>query len=327
MSAYYYAAESERPLKRRRVSRKYSRRTHTVSRRAARPRSYAKSVWKKPAFWRSRFYRKKIGGRHRRPIRSRYPSPTPYETGIKSHKDFRESSLVVDGLNPLTRSSAGTAHNVNHAMVIAPIQSGSSDRTIQGSKAHYLGANIDLRMKSRTTNINSVVRFTVVELKTQSAAPGGTIDLTTSLLNDYYKNENAALNDETYIHFADASMAQREYFSINESKFRVLKQTYVSLGNTGLAGTAGHGPATKSSSSGRFRCFIPMRRILDDDGWAVWKQPDSAGTALDSVNRQSYEKPIVLLIEYFFPPGTNAGINSILVSYDMVTKHSFRDGI
>lgn len=315
-SAVYYAP---RPAKRRRTSAISRRRAYRVPGRSTR----SAFRYKRPYY--RRFYKKRVGSHHR-PIKSRYPSRTPYQTGIKSHKECRESQLVVDSITPFNPTSTGVAHRVNHAIMIAPESSGSNDRTVEGNKALYLGANLDFRFKSRSVNINCVVRCTVVELVTQTWRPSGTVDLTASLLDGFYKNENVGSDDESFINYATAIMLDREHFAINEAKFRVLKQQYISLGNAG-SGTDAVGPATQSSSVGRFRCYIPMNRTLDGDYTAAFNQEDSNGTSLVTVNRSAYEKPIVLLIEYMFPPGTESAADSILVSYHYCIKHSFKDNI
>lgn len=233
--------------------------------------------------------------------------------------------MVTDPVAVLTRFSVQYGHRVNHAIVIAPEASGSNDRTVIGNKAHYLGANIDVRLKSRTSNINCVVRFTIVELLTQITRPQGTVDITQAL-DDFYKNEYVGSDDESYADFDTAQMVQRDYYSINENKFRVLKQSFVSLGNTGST-VEGHGPSSKSSSAGRFRAFIPMKRILDYDYTALYAQVDDAGTGTTNVSRSSYEKPVVMVMEYFFPPGTTATTNMDLVSYDYCVKHSIKDSV
>lgn len=318
MSSYY----ARRGAKRRKLGHGSSRRSHRVSSRTTRSFVPYKRKWRP---YRKTFYKKRVA--------TRLPTPAAIPSPYKSNKELLLSNLwsgpVASG--NFDRSSIPTTDgNWACAFLLSPLRTEQTygDRKVEGDKARLLSANVQYIFANKMQT-NLTVRMTVLELKSELAVfAGGTVNWTTSTyLNRLFKDEHPGVRIIDFKSWLNASGRERDFYAMNTSEFKILKQKIVKLG--------GHGPTmtdnTSRPSVQGVHMYVKMNRLLDKND-EVTSQENALRLAYGTTptadyERYSYYKPILVLVDVIPEVGREISPESRLVDIERCVKYTWRDAV
>lgn len=232
----------------------------------------------------------------------------------------------------IATSFMGNSDNSNYRATQAPEEAGqlyslflspkvevttNSYRKVAGSKCRYIGCNI-----KGTLNVLGDYIIRVVQLLDPDIIGGTALNVaSSSWTEDFFKKQAHNDGEFSYADLDVLTNQERMYAAINEARFKVLKTKYITLPPSASSGVKKKG----------FHMFIPMNTMLENSRTMTTLEFANNRTdhTLSTVTRNSYFKPVFLLIEPIMRTGDEyiANNNQAIGNVDLSIKHSFKDTI